>query len=184
MVADARQVEEPGLVLWKFGSVGNHPVLRCKCGESSVLIEVRHCPLFFCWKIPKRLLPALSSTALGYLKKRFALIYSIWFFSTCLISIPTRLFAEERERLYVPALRIAPVRLRLHVVPPHRLLSLRVCPCALTCHCTCLARNASIDVEDGGKLSFRLVPIIRILHLTTKLPIIHFRHELLLKEIF
>ncbi len=72
---------------------------------------------------------------------------------------------DQLRDLHVVELWIAPVRLRFHVVPPHVFLPFGEQPRRLICHRTGLTGQAPVDVEDKGKLPFRMPLLIRIQHL-------------------
>src|SRR5215472_7036580 len=83
---------------------------------------------------------------------------------------------DELGDLHVVELRIPPVGLGLHVVPPHVFLALRKQPGRLVRHRTGLTRQTPIDVEHKGKLPLRMPLLIGIQHLPSQLPVIDFWH--------
>ncbi len=72
---------------------------------------------------------------------------------------------DQLRDLHIVELRIPPIRLGLHIVPPHVLLAFGEQPCRLVRHRTRLTRQAPVDVEHKGELPLRMPLLIRIQHL-------------------
>jgi hypothetical protein len=68
-------------------------------------------------------------------------------------------------------LGVATVGLSLHIVPPHVLLTFAESPSIFVSHTTGLAANAAVYIEYSSELLVWPRLLIRILHLTVKLPI-------------
>ena len=73
-------------------------------------------------------------------------------------------------------MRIAAVRLRLNIVPPHVFLALAEGPRRLAGHRAALASDAAVDVENESELLVGIRRFVRVIHFAAELPVVNVAH--------
>src|ERR1043166_2996075 len=186
VIANAREIKEPRLVLWHtLTAVEILALLPFLRASWMVLVTVWRGPLFVSGQIAQRLLRALGadigerSLENGLAFELPVRAFEILSRSLGIPGLAARIqFFEQLEQLHIPMLRIAAIRLGLDVVPPHVLLALRESPGGLAGHGATLAANATVDVKNEGELLFRISRFVGIFHLPPQLPVIDSAHVL------
>ncbi len=159
MVADARKVEEPGLVLGELHARADPSSHRTAAlADRVVLVDVRRVPLLVGRQVAEhpsavrdegRSRPPRRSSALRTRRRGLRIVRRRCRVQRCPSGVG---LLEHLENLRVPALRVAAVGLGLDVGPPHVLLALAERPGGLARHRAALAGDAAVDVEDEGEL--------------------------------
>src|SRR3989338_3041769 len=181
MVTDARQIEEPGLMLWKLHASFVEFVAHPFFSDRVIFIDIGRIPFLIAGQIAEHpsaiggehllrfenrlaVKLAVRSLRIGGRLSRPALVSGIGFF-------------QEIEDLDVPGLGVSSVGFRLHIGPPHVLLPFVEGPGGLARHGAALAGDTAVDIEDESKLTARESRLVRVSHLPADLPVMNSSHQ-------
>ncbi len=181
VVADARQVEEPGVVHRQLGAGGIEAIAHPGRAHRVVLVDVGGVPLLVAGQIAEHPRAFGLEAGSSGLEDGLAVVLAVG--ADALLSVPPLPGApvgvgllQQLEDLHVPELRVAAVGLGLDVGPPHVLLALAEGPGRLAGHGAALAGDAAVDVEHEGELPLGEARLVGVAHLPPKLPVLHSRH--------
>ena len=180
MVTDARQIEEPGLMLRKLHASFVEFVAHPFFSDRVIFVDIGRIPLLIAGQIAEHP-SAIGGEHLLRLENRLAVKLAVRSLriggrlSRPALVSGVGLF-QEIEDLDVPELGISSVGFRLYIGPPHLFLAFVEGPGGLACHGAALAGDAAVGVEDEGKLTARESRLVRVSHLPADLPVMNFGH--------
>jgi hypothetical protein len=129
MIADTCQVEEPHLVLRQLNVAAELAGRLKVIARRRVFVNIRRTPFIVGRQVTQRLLGSIEARfLLGGVKDGHAVEHAVRLVIRVFLSgvpdLSARIgFFQHRQQLGVPVLRVAPVWLRLDIVPPHELLA-------------------------------------------------------------
>ena len=183
MITQTLEVEEPRSVFGKLRRISPFilfPGISCCC----FLVNIGALPFLLRWNIAQGSFGSIRGNMLfSSFKNSFTSECPVRVFRCFVFRSPHLFFRillfDHSQELGIPILRVTTIGFTFHVIPPHIFLPFGECPGGLASHGASLTGDTTIDIEDEGKLPLRMSLLVGITHLSSKLPIVDFRHSTL-----